>query len=128
MKKQVIVANAAPDAIGLYSHGTAYGDLIFTSGQLPVCKQQRGVVEGGITAQSQQALENLKSVLEAGGGSLDTVLKTTCYLAEISDFAAFNAVYKRYFQQDCPARSCFAVKDLPMGVRVEVEAIAHIAR
>ncbi|WP_421224465.1 Rid family detoxifying hydrolase [Aeromonas enteropelogenes] len=128
MKKQVIVANAAPDAIGPYSHGTAYGELIFTSGQLPVCKQQGGVVEGGITAQSQQALENLKSVLEAGGGSIDTVLKTTCYLAEISDFAAFNAVYKRYFQQDCPARSCFAVKDLPMGVRVEVEAIAHIAR
>ena len=87
-----------------------------------------GVVEGGIAAQTRQSLENLKSVLEAAGGSLDTVLKTTCYLAEISDFAAFNEVYKAYFQKDCPARSCFAVKDLPMGVKVEVEAIAHIAR
>lgn len=125
--KKIIVADAAPDAIGPYSHGTAYGDLIFTSGQLPVCKQQGGVVEGGIKAQSSQALENLKHVLEAAGGNLDTVLKTTCYLAEISDFAAFNEVYKRYFLKDCPARSCFAVKDLPMGVRVEVEAIAHIA-
>ena len=126
--KSIITAAAAPDAIGPYSHGTAYGDLIFTSGQLPVCKQLGGVVEGGIAAQTRQSLENLKSVLEAAGGSLDTVLKTTCYLAEISDFAAFNEVYKAYFQKDCPARSCFAVKDLPMGVKVEVEAIAQIAR
>ncbi|MGH1410100.1 MAG: Rid family detoxifying hydrolase [Aeromonas sp.] len=126
--KRIITAAAAPDAIGPYSHGTAYGDLIFTSGQLPVCKQQGGVVEGGIAAQTRQSLENLKAVLEAGGGSLETVLKTTCYLAEISDFAAFNEVYKAYFQKECPARSCFAVKDLPMGVKVEVEAIAHIAR
>ena len=126
--KRIITAAAAPDAIGPYSHGTAYGDLIFTSGQLPVCKQQGGVVEGGIAAQTRQSLENLKSVLEAAGGSLDTVLKTTCYLAEISDFAAFNEVYKAYFQKDCPARSCFAVKELPMGVKVEVDAIAHIAR
>ncbi|MGN5139910.1 Rid family detoxifying hydrolase [Aeromonas sp. 164P] len=126
--KKIITAASAPDAIGPYSHGTVYGDLIFTSGQLPVCKQQGGVVAGGIEAQSRQALENLKAVLEAGGGSLETVLKTTCYLAEISDFAEFNEVYKAYFQEDCPARSCFAVKDLPMGVKVEVEAIAHIAR
>lgn len=126
--KKIITAASAPDAIGPYSHGTVYGDLIFTSGQLPVCKQQGGVVAGGIEAQSRQALENLKAVLEAGGGSLETVLKTTCYLAEISDFAEFNEVYKAYFQKDCPARSCFAVKDLPMGVKVEVEAIAHIAR
>lgn len=126
--KKIITAASAPDAIGPYSHGTAYGDLIFTSGQLPVCKQQGGVVEGGIAPQTRQSLENLKSVLEAAGGSLDTVLKTTCYLAEISDFAAFNEVYKAYFQNECPARSCFAVKDLPMGVKVEVEAIAHIAR
>ncbi|MBV7317151.1 Rid family detoxifying hydrolase [Shewanella sp. NIFS-20-20] len=124
--KTIITATTAPAAIGPYSHGTAYNQLIFTSGQLPVCAQKGGVVDGGITEQSVQSLENLKSVLEAGGGSLQSVLKTTCYLAEISDFAAFNAVYQQYFQQDCPARSCFAVKDLPLGVKVEVEAIAHV--
>ena len=124
--KTIIHAESAPAAIGPYSHGTAYGNLIFTSGQLPVCKKKGSVVDGGITEQSIQSLENLKYVLEAGGGSLETILKTTCYLAEISDFAAFNEVYKTYFKTDCPARSCFAVKDLPLGVKVEVEAIAHV--
>lgn len=124
--KTIINAEYAPAAIGPYSHGTTYGNLIFTSGQLPVCKKKGSIVNGGITEQSIQSLENLKYVLEAGGGSLETVLKTTCYLAEISDFAAFNEVYKSYFKTDCPARSCFAVKDLPLGVKVEVEAIAHV--
>jgi reactive intermediate/imine deaminase len=124
--KTIIHAERAPAAIGPYSHGTVYGNLIFTSGQLPVCKKKGSVVDGGITEQSIQSLENLKHVLEAGGGSLETILKTTCYLAEISDFAAFNEVYKTYFKTDCPARSCFAVKDLPLGVKVEVEAIAHV--
>ncbi|GAK24400.1 LOW QUALITY PROTEIN: endoribonuclease L-PSP [Vibrio sp. JCM 19052] len=97
--------------------------MIFTSGQLPVDSATGKVVEGGITAQSHQSLTNLKHVLEAGNGS-DTVLKTTCYLANISDFAEFNKVYAEFFQKDCPARSCFAVKDLPLGVLIEVEAIA----
>lgn len=126
MMKNIIHAERAPTAIGPYSHGTRYGNLIFTSGQLPVCKDKGGVVDGGISEQSVQSLENLKYVLEAGGGSLDTVLKTTCYLSEISDFTAFNEVYKTYFKTDCPARSCFAVKDLPLGVKVEIEAIAHV--
>ncbi len=123
--KTVISSDNAPAAIGPYSHATAFEGLIFTSGQLPVCKEKGGVVEGGITEQSKQSLENLKHVLLAGGGDLDTVLKTTCYLADIADFAKFNEVYKDYFKTDCPARSCFAVKDLPLGVKVEVEAIAH---
>lgn len=125
--KQLINSDKAPEAIGPYSHGTSYGDLVFTSGQLPVCRQQGAVVEGGISEQSKQALLNLQYVLEAGGASIDTVLKTTCFLSDISDFAAFNEVYKSFFKTDCPARSCFAVKDLPMGVKVEVEAIAHKA-
>ncbi|WHP63536.1 RidA family protein [Vibrio harveyi] len=122
--KELITSEHAPTAIGPYSHGTAYGDLIFTSGQLPVDSAVGKVVEGGITAQSHQSLTNLKHVLEAGGGSIDTVLKTTCYLANISDFAEFNKVYAEFFNKECPARSCFAVKDLPLGVLIEVEAIA----
>ncbi|WP_019616038.1 Rid family detoxifying hydrolase [Psychromonas ossibalaenae] len=125
--RKLIDSPKAPEAIGPYSHGTSFENLIFTSGQLPVSREIGKVVAGGITEQSLQSLENLKSVLEAGGGSIDTVLKTTCYLADIKDFAAFNAVYAGMFNQDCPARSCFAVKDLPMGVLVEVEAIAHKA-
>ncbi|HHX8442040.1 RidA family protein [Vibrio diabolicus] len=123
--KKLISSEHAPAAIGPYSHGASYGDLIFTSGQLPVDKATGKVVEGGISAQSHQSLTNLKHVLEAGGGSIDTVLKTTCYLSNINDFAEFNKVYAEFFQQDCPARSCFAVKDLPLGVLIEVEAIAH---
>lgn len=122
---KVIISKSAPDAIGPYSHGNAFGDLIFTSGQLPVCKEKGSIVDGGIAEQSRQSLVNLRSVLEAGGGDLDTVLKTTCYLANIEDFAAFNAVYADFFKTECPARSCFAVKDLPMGALVEIEAIAH---
>ncbi|WP_434145534.1 RidA family protein [Photobacterium leiognathi] len=122
---KVITSKSAPDAIGPYSHGNAFGDLIFTSGQLPVCKEKGGIVDGGIAEQSRQSLVNLRSVLEAGGGDMDTVLKTTCYLANIEDFAAFNAVYADFFKTECPARSCFAVKNLPMGALVEIEAIAH---
>ncbi|OCH33690.1 regulator [Aliivibrio fischeri] len=100
--KEIIVAASAPEAIGPYSHGTQFNGLIFTSGQLPVDGSTSKVVEGGITEQSQMSLQNLIAVIEAGGGDVNTVLKT-----------------------DCPARSCFAVKDLPLGVLVEVEAIAH---
>ncbi|OBU18433.1 regulator [Photobacterium aquimaris] len=122
---KVITSKNAPDAIGPYSHGNAFGELIFTSGQLPVCKEKGGIVDGGVAEQSRQSLENLRSVLEAGGGDMNTVVKTTCYLANIDDFAAFNKVYAEFFTTECPARSCFAVKDLPMGALVEIEAIAY---
>ena len=122
---KVITSKTAPDAIGPYSHGNTFGELIFTSGQLPVCKEKGGIVNGGVTEQSHQSLENLRSVIEAGGGDMDTVVKTTCYLANIGDFAAFNEVYAQFFKTECPARSCFAVKDLPMGALVEIEAIAY---
>ncbi|PSW33160.1 regulator [Photobacterium phosphoreum] len=122
---KVITSKKALDAIGPYSHGNAFGELIFTSGQLPVCKEKGGIVDGGVAEQSRQSLENLRSVIEAGGGDMNTVVKTTCYLANISDFAAFNEVYAQFFITECPARSCFAVKDLPMGALVEIEAIAY---
>ncbi|MEZ9996747.1 RidA family protein [Vibrio lentus] len=122
--KEVITAVRAPEAIGPYSHGNAFGNLVFTSGQLPVCREKGGVVEGGVSEQSRQSLLNLQYVLQAAGSDLDAVLKTTCYLSDINDFAAFNEVYKEFFETDCPARSCFAVKDLPLGVKIEIEAIA----
>ncbi|OBU43289.1 regulator [Photobacterium phosphoreum] len=122
---KVITSKKAPDAIGPYSHGNVFGELIFTSGQLPVCKEKGGIVDGGVAEQSRQSLENLRSVIEAGGGDMNTVVKTTCYLVNISDFAAFNEVYAQFFTTECPARSCFAVKDLPMGALVEIEAIAY---
>ncbi|MEZ9891159.1 RidA family protein [Vibrio lentus] len=122
--KEVITADRAPEAIGPYSHGNAFGNLVFTSGQLPVCREKGGVVEGGVSEQSRESLLNLQYVLQAAGSDLDAVLKTTCYLSDINDFAAFNEVYKEFFETDCPARSCFAVKDLPLGVKIEIEAIA----
>ncbi|CAH0537601.1 RidA family protein [Vibrio marisflavi] len=122
--KSVITSEKAPKAIGPYAHANRFEGLIFTSGQLPVDPSTSSIVEGGITAQSYMALENLKSVLEAGEGDLTTVLKTTCYLSDIADFAAFNEVYKEFFGADFPARSCFAVKQLPLGALVEIEAIA----
>lgn len=123
--KKILTAPNAPDAIGPYSHGNAFGDLVFTSGQIPVDKANGGTIPEGISEQSRQALLNLQYVLQAGGADFDSVLKTTCYLADITDFPAFNEVYKSFFISDCPARSCFAVKDLPLGVKVEIEAIAY---
>ncbi|UGA54663.1 Rid family detoxifying hydrolase [Vibrio sp. VB16] len=123
--KHIINSNNAPQAIGPYSHGTTFGQLIFTSGQLPIDANTGQVVDGGISEQSIQSLKNLTSVIEEGGGSTDTVLKTTCYLANIEDFQIFNSIYAKLFGTNSPARSCFAVKSLPLGVLVEVEAIAH---
>lgn len=122
--KEIINSSYAPEAIGPYSQATAFGSLVFTSGQLPIDKKIGKVVDGGIIEQSTQSLRNLKAVLEEGGASLDSVLKTTCFLSNIGDFQAFNSVYADVFTQNCPARSCFAVKELPLGVLIEVEAIA----
>lgn len=122
--KEILHTTAAPAAIGPYSQATAFGQLVFTSGQIPLDPASGEVVAGGIEAQSRQALINLLAVLQAGNSSAAQVLKTTCFLAEMSDFAAFNAVYSEYFGEQSPARSCFAVKALPKGVLVEVEAIA----
>ena len=123
MKK--IHTEDAPAAIGPYSQAIQTGTFVFTSGQIPINPATGNVEAEGIEAQTEQVCKNLAAVLCAAGSGLDRVVKTTCFLANISDFAAFNGVYAKYFTS-APARSCVAVKDLPRGVLVEVEAIAEI--
>ena len=112
----------APAAIGPYSQGYEVNGLIYTSGQIPV-DPATGAVPEGIEAQAERSCQNVAAVLEAAGASLAGVFKTTCFLADMADFAAFNAVYERYFVSK-PARSCVAVRALPKGVLCEIEAIA----
>lgn len=120
-----IATEKAPAAIGPYSQAIVYGNIVFTSGQIPINPETGAVEAVGISAQTEQVMKNLGAVLTAAGSSYEKAIKTTCFLAEISDFAAFNEVYAKYFT-DKPARSCVAVKDLPKGVLVEVEVIAEI--
>lgn len=115
----------APAAIGPYSQAVVCGNLVFTSGQIPINPENGDIEAVGITAQTEQVMKNLGAVLTAAGSSYEKAVKTTCFLANIADFAAFNEVYARYFTEK-PARSCVAVKDLPRGVLVEVEVIAEI--
>ncbi len=117
--------NNAPAAIGPYSQAKIVGNLVFTSGQIPI-NPATGNVEGNtIEAQAEQICKNLSAVLEAAGSSLDKAVKTTCFLSDMADFAVFNEVYAKYFTSK-PARSCVAVKALPKGVLAEVEVIAEI--
>ena len=120
MKK--IETAAAPAAIGPYSQGYVVNGFVFTSGQIPV-NPADGTVPEGIQAQAEQSCKNVSAILEAAGSGMDKVIKTTCFLADMNDFAAFNEVYAKYFISK-PARSCVAVKDLPKGVLCEIEAIA----
>ena len=119
--KKIVTANA-PGAIGPYSQGYIANGFVFTSGQIPV-DPVTGQIPEGISAQADQSCRNVKAVLEAGGAGTENVIKTTCFLADMADFADFNAVYSRYFPT-CPARSCVAVKTLPKNVLCEIEAIA----
>ena len=120
--KTVISTPNAPGAIGPYSQGYAFGDLVITSGQIPV-DPATGAIPEGIAAQAEQSCRNVGAILEAAGSGFGNVIKTTCFLSDIADFSAFNEVYGRYFTSR-PARSCFAVKDLPKGALCEIEAIA----
>ena len=120
---KVIDTKNAPGAIGQYSQGFITNGLVITSGQIPV-NPANGEVPEGIAAQTEQSCKNVAAILEAAGSGMDKVVKTTCFLAEIADFAAFNEVYAKYFTSK-PARSCFAVKDLPKGVLCEIECIAE---
>lgn len=120
---KVIATEKAPGAIGPYSQGILTNGFVYTSGQIPV-NPADGTIPEGIAAQAEQSCKNVGAILEAGGSGFDKVVKTTCFLADIADFAAFNEVYAKFFTSK-PARSCVAVKDLPKGVLCEVEAIAE---
>lgn len=124
MVKKISTENA-PKAIGPYSQGVVYGNILYTSGQIAL-NPESGLLEGSeIKAQTERVMKNLAAVLDEAGSSFDKVLKTTCFLADIGDFSAFNEIYGKYITC-APARSCVAVKDLPKGALVEVEIIAVI--
>ena len=119
----VIATKNAPGAIGPYSQGFVSNGLVFTSGQIAI-DPATGTLPEGIAAQAEQCCKNVAAILNAAGSSAEKVIKTTCFLADIADFSAFNEVYARYFVSK-PARSCFAVKALPKGALCEIEAIAE---
>ena len=120
-----VSTETAPKAIGPYSQAIVIKDMVFTSGQIPI-DPASGEIEGAtIEAQAEQVMKNLGEVLKAAGSCFENAVKTTCFLADMNDFAAFNAVYAKYFTT-CPARSCVAVKTLPKNVLVEVEVIAAL--
>lgn len=121
---KVISTPNAPAAIGPYAQGYIANGMVFTSGQLPV-DPAAGTMPEGIAAQVEQSCKNVGAVLAAGGTGLGSVIKTTCFLADMNDFAAFNEVYARYFI-NCPARSCVAVKALPQNALCEIEAVAEL--
>ena len=122
---QPIYTPNAPAAIGPYSQAVQAGNMLFVSGQIPIDPATGAFAGEDITAQSHQSLTNVKNILEAAGYTLNDVVKTTVLLADIADFTAMNAVYAEYFSENKPARACFAVKDLPRGALVEIEAIAN---
>ncbi|MBQ3562865.1 MAG: RidA family protein [Clostridia bacterium] len=123
MNIEKIHTDNAPAAIGPYSQAVKVGDFIFTSGQIALVPESGNVEAEGIVAQTEQVMKNLSAVLSAAGSSMEKAVKTTCFLADMNDFAAFNEVYGKYFTSK-PARSCVAVKTLPKNVLVEVEVIA----
>ena len=126
MQKEVIVAEEAPKAIGPYSAGVKAGNFVYTAGQLGIDPASGAFVEGGIEAETRQALKNLQAVLEAAGSSLDNVIKTTVFLRDMNEFALMNGVYGQFFTANYPARSAVQVARLPLDGAVEIEAVALI--
>ncbi|MDF1493549.1 RidA family protein [Caproiciproducens sp. CPB-2] len=120
---QVISTKDAPAAIGPYSQAIGAGNTVYLSGQIPIVPATGEIAEGDITVQSEQVMHNIAAVLKAAGADFTNAVKTTCFLADMADFSAFNAVYGKYFTGK-PARSCVAVKQLPKNVLVEVEVVA----
>jgi 2-iminobutanoate/2-iminopropanoate deaminase len=124
---KVISTNSAPAAIGPYSQAIVTDGLLFASGQIPLSPETGAVVSGGIKEQAEQVMKNIAAVLAAAGSDFTKVVKTTCFLITMDDFAAFNEIYAKYFTEK-PARSCVAVSALPKGVSVEVEVIAEVSK
>jgi len=126
MQKNIISTNKAPQAIGPYSQAVRFDNLLFVSGQIPIEPRSGEILKGNIKEQTKQILENLNSVLEAGGSSLNNVLRTTIFLTNLEDYAAVNETYAQFFEQSRPARSTVQVSRLPMDVQIEIDAIASI--
>ncbi|MBW1713096.1 MAG: RidA family protein [Deltaproteobacteria bacterium] len=124
MDKKVVTSPKAPRPVGPYSQAIEAGDFIFLSGQVGLDPQTNQLAPGGLAGQAAQALDNLTGVLQTMGLDLSAVVKMTVFLTDMADFPALNEVYAKYFSADPPARSCFAVKDLPLGAKVEMEAVA----
>jgi len=122
--KKVIATEHAPKALGPYSQAVMLNGMLFISGQVPVNPVTGQVVEGDITAQTEQVMKNIGAILEAAGYGYADVVKSTCFLSDMKNFGAMNEVYRKYYATDPPARSAFAVKELPLGVMVEIETIA----
>ncbi len=122
--KKVINTDQAPAAIGPYSQAIKVGNLVYTSGQIPINPATGNFVEGGIKEQTRQSLTNIKAILEETGLSMNNVVKTTVFLADMNDFADMNSVYAEFFSEPYPARSAVAVKTLPKGALVEIEVVA----
>ncbi len=123
---KVISTQKAPSAIGPYSQAIKVGNLVYTSGQIPIDPATGMIVEGGIQAQARQSLLNVKAILEEAGLTMGNVVKTTVFMADMNDFADMNAVYAEFFAEPFPARSAVAVKTLPKGALVEIEVVAEI--
>jgi 2-iminobutanoate/2-iminopropanoate deaminase len=126
MTRDVISTDAAPAAAGAYSQAIRVGDLVFTAGQLGIDPSGGGLVGEDVTAQAEQALRNLGAILHAAGSGLDRLVKVTVFLADIGDWPALNEVYARHVPEPFPARSAFAVKALPLGAKVEIEAVGAV--
>jgi len=124
VSKTCVNSPSAPPAVGPYAHAVSAGGFLFVSGQCPFAPDGSGVVRGSIEEESTLALKNLQGILEHAGSGLEHVVKTTVFLKDMNDFGSFNAVYKRFFPENPPARTCIQAGALPLGVQVEVEAIA----
>ena len=126
MNKEIIHTEHAPAAVGPYSQAVRVGQFVYTAGQIPLDPATGKMVEHDITTQTERSLRNLEAVLAAAGGSLSDVVKTTVFLQDIAEFAAMNAVYAQFFSQNPPARSAVQAAALPLGARVEIEAVAFL--
>ncbi len=124
MEKECVFAQNGPPAAGPYSHAVAAGPFVFVSGQGPMRRDGGGVLRGTLEEEARQTLDNLRAVLQDAGSSLDRVVKVNVYLADMEMFSRFNAVYKEYFTADFPARTCIQAGGLPLGIQVEIEAVA----